>query len=242
MTYTQRMSNALAVLVIGAAPAAVTRGEDYEARQQHIKQAEEELSQIDNAPKPGDEVVALRDTQLKAGAETVGTVRKGEKLTVEQVQGNWLWVKSAQTPGWIDGGSVLNAKLLDWYQRLPDNQRVIAAGHSRGKYKGIFFEMNTQEGGPSFVDSTMTINGQNLVTHPVVVIGKDMTFVLDKQGTQWLLSVGFMRFNSVGFKNIPAAVNATRRYGTVQPGAFVRIDVDKQRVYVDGHLRGPRSR
>ena len=59
--------------------------------------------------KKGDEVIALRDLPLKVETETVGTVRKGDKLTVEDVKDNWLWVRSGETRGWIDSRNVTNS-------------------------------------------------------------------------------------------------------------------------------------
>jgi len=56
--------------------------------------------------KKGDEVVVLNDTELKVGTETIGTVHKGEKLTVEKIQGNWLWVRG-KISGWIDSSRVV---------------------------------------------------------------------------------------------------------------------------------------
>ncbi|MFH1924555.1 MAG: DUF4097 family beta strand repeat-containing protein [Planctomycetota bacterium] len=56
--------------------------------------------------RPGEKVVALRDAVLKVGAQNVATVRAGESLAVERVQGKWLWVRADQTRGWIQTASV----------------------------------------------------------------------------------------------------------------------------------------
>jgi len=57
----------------------------------------------------GDEVIVRRDAPLKVETETVGTVRNGDRLVVEDVRGKWLWVRSGQTRGWIESDSVTAA-------------------------------------------------------------------------------------------------------------------------------------
>jgi len=54
--------------------------------------------------KKGDKVIALSNATLMIGAETIGTINKGEELTVEEVKDNWLWVRKAKIGGWINGG------------------------------------------------------------------------------------------------------------------------------------------
>jgi len=55
----------------------------------------------------GDEVIALRDAPLNVEAKVVGTVHKGDKFVVEEVQDDWLWVRSGETRGWIDARHVV---------------------------------------------------------------------------------------------------------------------------------------
>lgn len=49
----------------------------------------------------GDKAVVTRDGDLKVQTQVVGKVRAGDELTVEQVQGDWLWVRFKQTNGWL---------------------------------------------------------------------------------------------------------------------------------------------
>jgi len=56
--------------------------------------------------KKGDKVLVTADAQLKLGAKPVGTVQKGDRLTIQGVQGKWLWVKTGTVSGWIDSGNV----------------------------------------------------------------------------------------------------------------------------------------
>lgn len=50
----------------------------------------------------GDEVVPSRQTSLKVKSTVVDTVGPGDVLVVEQVQGDWLWVRSpAGKSGWV---------------------------------------------------------------------------------------------------------------------------------------------
>jgi len=58
-------------------------------------------SSVGQEHKKGDAVVAVRDADLKSGRDKVATVRKGDKLSVEQVQGKWLLVRSGETRAWI---------------------------------------------------------------------------------------------------------------------------------------------
>ncbi|HIC89762.1 MAG TPA: caspase family protein, partial [Anaerolineae bacterium] len=54
----------------------------------------------------GDQLVVLRDTQLKIEDRTVATVRQGSVLVVERVGRDWLWVRYGQTRGWIQRHNV----------------------------------------------------------------------------------------------------------------------------------------
>jgi len=184
----------------------------------------------------GSEVIALRTTEMKSGPKTVGHIQKGERFTVAKVQGPWLWTGK----GWVNARNVISAALRDWYERLPDNSRISVGDKMYGKYKDVFFETVGQGGGIAFVDNSMTINGKRM-SHPVLVIGKEMTFALDNRGGRWLLSVAFTHFDSVSlFRTLPVVEKAVRPYASVGPGAFVRIDAKQQRVYVDGQPIGSR--
>ena len=49
----------------------------------------------------GDQVVALRDAEMKVGNTTVAWVSQNEKLVVEHVDGEWLWVRNRGMAGWV---------------------------------------------------------------------------------------------------------------------------------------------
>ena len=53
-------------------------------------------------------MVTSRDAKLKAGEKTIGSVQLASVLTVNRVQGSWLWIKSVG--GWINRDDVV---LLD---------------------------------------------------------------------------------------------------------------------------------
>ncbi len=54
------------------------------------------------AQQEGDEVVPKSDAQLKVEREIVATVTPDDVLVVEQLQGDWLWVRTAsEKRGWI---------------------------------------------------------------------------------------------------------------------------------------------
>jgi len=58
----------------------------------------------------GDEVVVVsKEAELKHEATVVKTVYRGAQLTVQQVNGKWLWVELGGTRGWIDKERVVLA-------------------------------------------------------------------------------------------------------------------------------------
>jgi hypothetical protein len=243
MTYTRRTSKTLAVLLLGAMTAGVATGEDSDTREQCVQQAEEELRQIETGFKPGYEAILLRNVQLKAGSETFGTVAKGEKVVVEQIQGKWLWVKSGQTRGWVDKEAVMVTTLWDWYTRLSDNKLISTGRGVRAKFKGVWFDVPGKGRWPAqFIDNPIQVNGRLLLSSPVLVLGDDASFTLDEAGREWLLSVTFVRQNSPAMlERIPLALKSLGRYGAVQSGDFVQIDVKQRHVYVNGQLRRART-
>ena len=215
--------------------------DEIDQRDKKLEQAKKEIDKLtkESELKPGVEVVVLKNANLMSGTETVGTVRKGQKLTVEDVQDEWLWVQSGQTKGWLDKRNVIYAALMDWYKRLPNDEQVTIGDRMYGNYKDILFEVIGQKGANFFIDNPIQMGAQ-VASHPVMVIGKNATFVLDRQGPQWLLSVTFMRLSNVFSNDTPVVVNAARRYGLVRPGDFVRIDAKQRRVYVNSERQRPR--
>ena len=158
----------------------VWKGDVGKRVREPIAQAEEEdqrttkeLDELTKEPgfNPGDEVVALRETELMVEAKAVGTVRKGEKLTVEDVQANWFWVRSGATRGWIGNESVLGADVLAFYDRLSDNSSTTEekSRRTRGKLHGVLLEVVTA--GPGVVIVTDT---SLALPHGVVL--EDVTF------------------------------------------------------------------
>jgi tetratricopeptide (TPR) repeat protein len=53
----------------------------------------------------GDTVVVIRFCDIKAGTAVVGRATPGQVLTVNEVNGKWLWVENG-VPGWIDSGNI----------------------------------------------------------------------------------------------------------------------------------------
>ncbi len=211
--------------------------EELEEREEkNLKKLQEELGRMDTVPKPGEEIVALRDASLMVETNRVGSVRKGEKLTVEQVQGNWLWVRSGQTRGWLDRRDVISEKLLDWYHRLPDGESVMQGETLRAKYKEILFETIGQGNTSSFIDSRVDMGGR-VASHPVMIIGKNATFVLDREGPSWILAVTFTPVKQLFSMETPLIVNAAPRYGVVRPDDYVFIDAKSRLVLVNGEPR-----
>ena len=52
--------------------------------------------------KAGDTVVVMKDAALKIDTKTVATARKGEKLTVQNVEGDWIGVSRGDVSGWVE--------------------------------------------------------------------------------------------------------------------------------------------
>jgi DUF4097 and DUF4098 domain-containing protein YvlB len=88
MQHAKSMRTILMVVIASAYLAPISLGQEY---------------------RKGDEVMVRRDAALKVETETVGTVRNGDRLVVEDVRGKWLWVRSGQTRGWIESDSVTAA-------------------------------------------------------------------------------------------------------------------------------------
>lgn len=234
---------ALAAVMACAGLTTAAVGQDYQPGTDPTEKLKQELTEIDPAPKPGTQVVALRDVDLMVKEKTVGTARRGEELTVEQVQGDWLWVRSGDVRGWVDEKSAINAALMDWYRRVPNNESVEMAGRVRAKLDGVLFDI--QDPGE-----------KNTLTH----MGTGNTF----NGIRMDYLV-FARFTRVGFTTYRASERSRAlgikfnprdtamvlpppphflgtSYGTIGAGDFVFIDTDARKVFVNGDLRKPKSR
>jgi hypothetical protein len=231
MTNAQRRS--ITTFVIGTVFAAATWGQDYESREEGRKRAEAELIQIGTLLKPGDEVALLRNVQLKAGSETFGDIGKGERVVVEQIQGKWLWVRSEQTRGWIDKEAVLSARMIDWYQRLPEDLSLQHSGRERTKCFGIFLEIVGAGVKRSFLDPG-TYRHDNR-TYFIADYTNVMVY-LENPGTD--RGLFYLNFNPPGQLTIPLrGALKGNCYGTVVPGDYVFLSTVSRQVLVNGQLR-----
>lgn len=228
----QQIVNIVVALVMVVTPAVATRGEDYEAMEKLVEELRQDLSHIDTTLKLGDNVVVLRDTALMVGTQTVATARKGDRFAVEQIQDKWLGVKSGQTYGWVEGGSVLNTRLVDWYGRLPNNTAVMASGQIRAKFDGVLFEVT--DPGSEFVYNFFegSINGFS-VPNCVYANAKNVGVMVAKaSGRNRVLSLRFP-----GGRNIFPEMPALRPYGTVAQDDYVIISAATRQVIVNGQHR-----
>jgi len=190
--------------------------------------------------KPGDEVVALRDRELKIGREPVASVRKGQKLTVEQVQDNWLWVRSGKTRGWVDTRSVISSALLAWYERLPDNESVEAARQVMAKLDGVMFDIHdagaerqlTHMGEGNIFDG---IRRDYLVLARYTKVGISTYRVSARHRA---LGIKFDPPN-IGMVLPPPPGSLGAPYGRIQAGDYVLISARTRQVFVNGQLRRP---
>jgi hypothetical protein len=190
--------------------------------------------------KPGDQVFALRNVDLKVGQKTVRSVRKGEKLTVEQVQGNLLGVRNGKTRGWIDNKAVIDVGLMAWYKRLPNYSSVEKADRTRGKFDGLLCEI--MDAGskplPNFFGSGSSVNGQPIPSGGGTYVNSQNVgiFLRKAGGSRRELLLAFP-----GSRNIFPNISALKSYGMVEPADYVAISTDDQQVLVNGERRTPRE-
>jgi hypothetical protein len=213
------------------------QGRPPDERAEKLKQ---ELHRLDVAIKPGDEVVALRNCELMVEAKSVGTVRKGGKCTVEQVQDNWLWVRSGDIRGWIDRGAVIGAALMDWYKRLPDNSSVEQPGISRAKYDGILFEIVDAGQRGSIANSFQgaTYNGVPLPWSLATTYSNLGIFTRNRgNGRELGLYLTAGQPLSGPFSGLFEAAFAAKSYGMVQQGDYVFVNPKTRLVFVNGERR-----
>ena len=166
-------------------------------------------------------------------AKVVGTVRKGDKLTVEQVQDNWLWVAAGAIRGWIDRRSVISAALMDWYRRLPEGDSVDVSGQTRAKFRGVIFEIHNA----GSQGSTVNFNVNYADPCTIAFYRKVMVFVERRDDGRWALYLNFHPPGSLaGSPPFPATFKGNR-YGAVAQGDYVFIDTDTRQVFVNGQVR-----
>jgi len=191
----------------------------------------------------GDEVVALRDCELKVGPHPIGTVRRGEKLAIEQIQDKWLWVRSGQTRGWIDSGSVMDAALFVWYRRLPELESVTMSATARAKFAGILFQITNAGTGPSIVGNSQgSIYGLPSRGPFLNATYSRARILLERVGRRES-RILWIKFDPPGGDGIqippPPGWTTGSSYGLVQPGDLVLIDPSRK-VFVNGVHRQPR--
>ena len=197
------------------------KAHEKEEKEAAKKQATNELKVLEDASfQPGSEVIALVGTELKSGTQTVGRATKGEKLTIERIQGDWLYVRN----GWLYRRHAIAASMRDWYERLPDRGSVENAGRTRAKFREVTFEILDTGSGPGVTsfgsNSSFRINGQRMdVGDSVTARYKNIiVFVQQKKSGARIL----------GINGAP--------YGTLQEGDHVFIDASRQ-VLVNGAPR-----
>ncbi len=207
----------------------------------------------------GDEVIVLQDTALMIEAKTVGTVRKGDRLVVEQIQGDWLWVHTGQIRGWVRTRHVMSAALWNWYERQPDmvsqsgasasRYAADASGRARAKIFGVTFEITGLQPGAQaglYMDTPEVSLIENMfhgaldITNDVVRMpGYSITRPRDGVYAEWRDQALRIRVERVGKQTRSLEVNG-RRYGNVNEGDHVLIYGSRE-VYVNGTLRNPRN-
>ena len=75
-------------------------------------------------------MVTSQEAELKAGEKTIGSVQLANVLTVNRVQGSWLWIKS--NGGWINRDDVvLLDQAVDYFTQGVQRNRTSDAYHQR---------------------------------------------------------------------------------------------------------------
>ena len=210
------------------------------AREERNRQLLSQLKAIANEQsfQQGTKVVALTNTQLKAGSETLASIRKGDLLTVEQTRDKWLWVRSGDARGWVDTRTVISCALLAWYERLPDHGSVEYAGRTLGKCYGFMFEIvdaGSQLYGSRWGPNT-SVNGYRVPTGGGENVNcQNAGAFLRKAGDRRRELMISFPGSTRPFINIPAL----RSYGMVDQGAYIFISTNDRSVFVNGQRRRP---
>jgi hypothetical protein len=106
--------------------------------------------------KKGDEVIALRGAALQVEAKTVGTVSKGDTLVVDEVQDEWLWVRSGDIQGWIGRNNVEPASNTGYALRFKAPWGTL---YETGKKDGAYY-LRVAGGGPEASGDQPTLLAQ----------------------------------------------------------------------------------
>jgi len=184
----------------------------------------------------GDEVFVLRATELRVPGKAVAAVRKGDKLTVEQVQDKWLWVRSGEVRGWIDNRSVIPATLKARYDSQTDVSSVWGAIVGGDKY------VDADKSGratPKLFGVGLDVRGLKPGEGPqicnVVLGGWDNGRRLPKQGSLRYDDIDIALTES-GADDWSLSIDG-KPYGTVTAGDYVLIAVPARQVFVNGQIR-----
>jgi hypothetical protein len=241
MSHARSMLTALAILAVCTTSAQCAFSQEPGGEPERTRKLKLELSQIDAMPKAGDEVVALRDVELMVETTRVGSVRKGERLSVQRVKDDWLWVRTGNVRGWVDNRSVVVARLMDWCQRLPDNTSVTLTERTRARFAGILFQIRKAGDGPALIsDSDGSIYGISGSGRLLNAAYQKVRIVLEEadNGNSRML---WLTFDPPGgaAQQIPPPPDWTKgaSYGTARQGDCVSIDTQTRQVFVNGEHR-----
>jgi len=213
--YTRSRGTVLAVMTACLTLVALTSGQEVTKK---------------NTPPPaalkkGDEVIALRVAPLQVETKTVATVRTGDKLVIEEVQGDWLWVHTGETRGWVDNSNVMGAVLLKWYQRQPD--MVSRLGSSGDRYVAVQLIEGMFNGALHFTNDVVTMPGY--------------TIRRPRDGVYVAYQAPGMAIQVERLSKESRSLEVNRRlYGIVQEGDHVLITKSRD-VFVNGLRRQARG-
>jgi hypothetical protein len=236
MRYARSSVVILAVVTIGVTSAGIARGQ------------ENKKDEPPTALKKGDEVIALRVAPLQVEAKTVGTVRAGDKLVVEEVQGDWLWVRAGETRGWIERTSIVDAAFQARCKSQGDlstaegafaawTRGVDKSGCAGARILGVTFELTS-------LKTPCYPNIQGVIAGGILQVGVGNVYNGPPPG-------GVPDNVSVDYRSVKLAVQKVddrrralsvngRPYGDVSEGDHVLIRESRE-VFVNGFLRKPRG-
>jgi len=176
---------------------------------------------------------------VKSGKKTLGHVQKSEKLTVEQVNGPWLFVGQ----GWVYAKHVISAPLMDWYERLPDRRTAEHTGRIRGKFDGVLFAVtdagsdrlsNASFGAGGRINGWPMPNGGGIFAN-----ARNVGVFLRKAGHQTRELLIAFPGSKMTIPDV-AVLRALKSYGMMDQGDYVVIDASSRTVHVNGQQRRPR--
>jgi hypothetical protein len=193
-------------------------------------------------------VIALRVAPLQIEAKTVATVRAGDKLVVEDVQGDWLWVRAGETRGWIERTSIVDAAFKTKCQSEGDLSTADGAfaawkrgadksGRASAKILGVTFELTS-------LKNPRWPNIQGVIAGGIIQVGVGNVYNGPPPG-------GVPDNVSVDYRSVKLAVEKVddrrrtlsvngRPYGSVSEGDHVLIRESRE-VFVNGFVRQPRG-